>query len=368
MLTLPELAALDKALGERRVLSVYLDGTATDPAARGGWRLQLKHSLHDLRIWLEGSPHAERQEFERCVRSLEAELTKLGGTVGASGWVAFITGDGVHFSSGLPVQTPTLAVWSTGICLAPYMRVLKETRPVIAAIVDATRAELYRYDRGTLSQVASLHAHHAVMAPSHMGDAPRAGFHPGTRGDTGHDAAQRSLLAGAGRMISEVAKRVTSEAGPDGWILVGGIPEESRRLGEKLLGQAPDRVYVATLDVHATEAEIGEAARSAASLLRDRMDLARVADIIDSGEATGLGALGPADARFTLDQSRVRDLYVTRRYLEDHAAEAEDAVRAALAQGAAVEEVSGSAAELLDAHGGMAARLRYRLLPEAAPV
>ena len=367
MLTLPELVALDKALGDRRVLSVYLDGTATDPGARGGWRLQLKHRLHDLRIWLEESSHAERDEFERCVTSLDEEITKLGGNVGAPGWVAFITREAVHMSSGLPVPMPTLAVWSTGICMAPYMRVVKEMRPVIVAVVDSTRAELYRYDRGTLRQIATLRAHHAVMPPSHMGDAPRVGFHAGTRGDTGHDAAQRSLLAGTGRMIADVTNRIAREAGPDGWILLGGIPEESRRLSEKLVGHAPDRVHVATLDVHATEAEIREAARSAASLLRDRMDAARVAEIIECGEATGLGSLGPADARLTLDQSRVRDLYVTRRYLEDQAAEAEGAVRAALAQGAVVEEVSGSAAELLDAHGGMAARLRYRLTAETQP-
>jgi hypothetical protein len=35
--------------------------------------------------------------------------------------------------------------------------------------------------------------------------------------------------------------------------------------------------------------------------------------------------------------------------------------------GALVEEVSGTAAEKLDAHGGMAARLRYRLANETRP-
>jgi hypothetical protein len=62
----------------------------------------------------------------------------------------------------------------------------------------------------------------------------------------------------------------------------------------------------------------------------------------------------------------VRDLYITHRYLEDHPAEAEAAVRSAIDQAASVEEVSGAAAEQLDAHGGMAARLRYRLQSEAA--
>jgi hypothetical protein len=42
-------------------------------------------------------------------------------------------------------------------------------------------------------------------------------------------------------------------------------------------------------------------------------------------------------------------------------AEAEELVRAAIDQGAMVEHVSGEAAERLDAHGGVAARLRYRV-------
>jgi hypothetical protein len=41
-------------------------------------------------------------------------------------------------------------------------------------------------------------------------------------------------------------------------------------------------------------------------------------------------------------------------------ADAEEAVRQALDQGASVEQVAGEAAEKLDEHGGVAARLRYR--------
>ena len=98
-----------------------------------------------------------------------------------------------------------------------------------------------------------------------------------------------------------------------------------------------------------------------ASTLRNAVDAARIAEIADSDGATGLGAMGPAATRETLDQRRVRDLYLTHHYLENHAAEAEDAVRSAIDQGAAVEEVSGAAAEALDSRGGMAARLRYRV-------
>ena len=46
-------------------------------------------------------------------------------------------------------------------------------------------------------------------------------------------------------------------------------------------------------------------------------------------------------------------------------AEAEEAVREALDQGAAVEQLSREAAAALDEHGGLGARLRYRV-PEVA--
>ena len=360
MLNLSQLIALEHSLRGTRVLSVYLDGTASDPAQQRAWRVQLDHSLNDLRVWLTGSPHAEREDFEQCVRLLDHELEAFTGNVGAHGWSAFITADRVHKASLLPVAMPTQAVWSTGMSVAPYMRALKEVRPVAVLLVDSKRADIHRYYLGKLEHIDTLRAHHTVMKPSHMGDAPRQGFHPGTRGDTGHDEAQRSLLVGTNRMLADAAECALRVAGAEGWIVTGGIPKVGRQLAERLSSRAGGRVLnIESLDIHASEADLAEAARVAASTLRNAMDAARIAEITDRGDGTGVGALGPAATRQTLDQRRVRELYVTHRYLEDHAADAENAVRSAIDQGAVVEEVSGAAAEQLDAHGGMAARLRY---------
>lgn len=362
MLNFPQLVALEHSLRGTRVLSVYLDGTASDPAQQRTWRVQLDHSLNDLRAWLAGSPHAERENFEQCVRLLDHELESFTGNVGAHGWASFITPDRVHEVSLLPVAMPTQAVWSTGMSVAPYMRALKEIRPVAVVLADSKRAAVHRYHLGKLEHIETLHAHHTVMQPAHMGDAPRSGFHSGTRGATGHDEAQESLLAGTNRMLAEAAERVMDVAGAEGWIVTGGIPKIGRQLAERLSASARGRVLnVESLDIHASEADLAEAARVGASTLRNAVDAARIAEIADSDGATGLGAMGPAATRETLDQRRVRDLYLTHHYLENHAAEAEDAVRSAIDQGAAVEEVSGAAAEALDSRGGMAARLRYRV-------
>jgi hypothetical protein len=241
------------------------------------------------------------------------------------------------------------------------MRALKERRPVVVIVADARKASIHRYHLGKADRVDVLRAQHSVDQAEHMGSPPRQGFHTGTRGTAGRDAAQRALLQGRDRMIAEAVDRAQELAGEDGWILVGGIKRVAARLAQLLELLAPGRVTeVGSLDIHSSEAVIAEVARTRASELRDVEDYRRLAEILDLAGAHGLGAVGPADTRLALEQASVRDLFVTRRYLEDHAAEAERVIRIALNQDAFVEEVSGRAAERLNQHGGMAAALRFR--------
>ncbi len=361
MLTRAQLVALHRALGKRCVLSVYLDGSASDPALQRSWRVQLDHSLVDLKRRLEDSSHAEREEFAQCVRRLDTVVASFSAGIGARGWAAFITADRIHDAQLLPAPTPTVAVWQSGPYVTPYMRALKEDRPVIVIVADARRASIYRYRFGKPERVDVVRAHHGLDHPEHLGAPPRQGFHTGTRGTAGRDAAQRTLLQGRDRMIVEAVDRAHELAGGDGWILIGGIKRVAARLAQHLMPLAPNRVtQVGSLNVHATEADIAQIARSAASELRDLADDRRIVDILDLAGAHGLGVAGPVEARLALEQSSVRDLYVTHRYFEDHALEAELAIRAALDQDASVEEVSGRAAERLNQHGGIAAGLRFR--------
>lgn len=365
MLTHAELVTLYRSLRDRRVLSVYLDGSADDPALQRSWRLQLDHALDDLRQWLDGSARAERDELERSIGLLQALTASFAAGVGAPGWAAFITSDRVHDAHLLPASAPTLAVWSNGPCVSPYVRSLKEYRPVVIVIGDARHAALYRYHLGELDRADVVRAHHSIDHPEHMGTPARVGFHPGTRGTTGDDAAQRALLYGRDRMIAEVAESASKLAGTDGWILIGGIKRVAARISAISESVAPHRVLrLDSLDVHSSQAEIAAIARAGASRLRDAMDEHRITEIVEAAGAHGLGAIGPVDTGQALAQSSVRDLYLTHRYREDHAAEAEQAVRAAFDQDATVEEVSEGAAELLNRQGGLAAGLRFRASAE----
>jgi hypothetical protein len=360
MLTFQELTALSRRMRDDRVLSVYLDGTSLDPASKTPWRVPLDNALKDIRRWLEGSTHNERMGFERCVRLLEGELAEFRGAIGSPGWAGFITVAGVLDSERLPVPTPTIAIWSTGICVAPYIRALKQTRPVVVVVADARKARIFRYATGVLAPAETVHAHAVTEPPVHMGDAPRLGFHSGTRGTTGHDAAQHALHAGTKRMIDGVARRSAELAGHDGWILTGGIPEVSAHMAAAMEKVAPHRVLrMEELDIHATEAQVTAAAQRGASQLRDETDMRHVSEIAGAADDERLIARGPSATRQALEQATVRELYLTSRFLQDHLADAEDAVRAAIAQGATVEEVSRAVADRLDEFGGMGARLRY---------
>jgi hypothetical protein len=362
MLTHSQLVMLERSLSEVTVLSVYLDGTAEDFAAQRAWRVQLENSLKDLRTWLADSSHTEREQFERCITLLEEQLEPFSRGIGARGWVGFITHEGVRYAERLPVPMPTTVAWSTGARVAPYIRALKQTRPVVVAVVDRRKATLFFYDHGMLERKNTVRAHAKVGPVSHMGDAPRVGFHPGVRGAAGRDAAQRILLEGTSRMLKQVTDDALALAGSDGWVLTGGVPRASIELAQLISDSAPGRVlHLETLDVHASEAQIAKAAEVGASKLRDAFDLHRIQDIVEEANGSTSVALGPAATRSALEQSRVRELYLTHAFIEDHAAGAEDAVRQALTQGAVVEEVSREAAQRLDGHGGMAARLRYRL-------
>jgi hypothetical protein len=158
-------------------------------------------------------------------------------------------------------------------------------------------------------------------------------------------------------------------AGKDAWIVLGGIKREVAQLAQDLKLTFPNRVLEPdSFDVHASEAEIAEIARQGASTLRDAFDARRVEELAGLAAAHGLGVVGPGDTRVALTQASVRELYLTHRFLQEHASEAEEAIRSALDQDASVEEVSGKAAAVLDERGGVAAGLRFRPTAIEGPV
>ena len=360
MLTFKDLVAHEHALREMTVLSVYVDGANSDPATRDRWSVDLRHSFTDIESWLNGSPHSEREAFAACREMALKELNALPPNTGARGWIGFFTADGPAYVGTLPVPVQTMAAWSTGACVAPCIRALKENRPVMVAVVDHTRARIFRYVEGEVVLVESVERKLIADQPYHMGRPPRAGFSSGTRGRSGTDAAQREERSATNHMLAEAASRIGVLAHDGAWIVIGGIPDVATAALRQLAPNAAARAMRAEhLDVHATEAQVAECARDSASQLRDADDLKRIEGAVSAAMTDGAGVIGVVDTLKALAMAQVRELFITQKFLENHAADANDAVRRAMDEGAVVEHVSGNAAVRLDELGGVAARLRY---------
>jgi hypothetical protein len=362
VLTYDELVVLEEALRNEQVLSVYVDGTVTDPARKRNWRLELEREVRAVRKRVAQAPAEERKSFERCASILSEQVIGMTGAVGAPGWVAFVTTAGVERAESLAVPVRTQVTWGHGIRVSPYIRVLKQARPVVVCLADASEVKIYRYWDAQLERLKPVEARPRREPAYHLGHPPLEHFHPGVRGATGHDAAHDASEVAATRMLASAAERSLRYAHNEGYILVAGVPRIRAQAAEMIGRQAAGRVLeIEPLDVHATESEIIAAASAGASRLRNQNDLSLVRQLLDLAGPNGYAALGALATKHAIERSNVRELLLTARYLDEHPEDAEEAVRAAMRQGASVEHVSGKAAEQLDQHGGIAARLRFEV-------
>jgi hypothetical protein len=365
MLTYAELAKLDHELDGHDVLSVYINGQTTDPAARGQWRTEVRNALDAIEVSLAEASHAEREAFAACRRMAMEQADSYTPGSGAPGWIGFFTVEGAKHVETAPVPVLTDAAWGQ-LHLAPYIRVLKEARPVIVAVTDKAQVRLHRYAQGALTPLEALEREMAMDTPYHMSRPPRTGFHTGTRGRTGAEAAQREYEKAADDLLARAATQLATLAAGDAWIVVGGIQETAAALLGRLTPDMAARALQAAIDVHATTPQMIEVARNAASLLREREDAAAIESALSAAATRGAGAAGIEDVARALENAQVRDLYFTTRFLKEHVWDISDFVRRAIGQSADVEHVAGDAAQALDRAGGIAARLRYAP-PREAP-
>jgi hypothetical protein len=364
MTTYQDLVELENAIGDHQVLSVYVTGGEKDPAKQKSWQIDLKNSLDEIEASLDGKPHAEREAFAVAREAAVKKSGEDGGVIRSPGWAGFFVGEKEYHAGGVPAAVRTFAAWDIGPRLTPYVRALKESRPVIVAALDKRQALIYKYSDREVQLLETVVAQTPMEEPYHMGSAPAQGFRLGTVGSTRTDEVQRELNDAIRRMLSSVSDKISKIATEDSWIVLGGLKSMAHEAFERLPKKLTDRALIAEgVDVRATESDVGELARQSASELRDRRDLQLITDAIDGAASQGLGAVGMLDVKAALEQGRVHDVYFTLSFLEQHTDDAEDMLRMALGTRALVEHVSGNAALKLDEVGGVAARLRYVLSP-----
>lgn len=349
---------LDRALREQRALSVYVDGTLHDPAARHAWRKKLEQNLQEIRSRLQASNRGEVDAFERAARRIQEPLGSFEAAIPAAGWVGFATADALHHAGAVAAPVPDLAWWGRGIRVAPYVRALKQHRPVVAALVDSRRARLFTYHAGELKEVADLRVDTFL---GDLSDVFAGGRTSGVRGLPTADVAERNLLVALDRMLKDLARQVGELADADAWIVLGGTPEVVKAAADHLADRLRGRLLEQTsLEVTASNAAVRDAVQAAAHTLREGQQDELVGAIIDAARANGKGVVGVAASFKALEERSVERLFLTRSFMARRPDEAERAVKAAFDQDALVEETSGDAAARLETEGeGIGARLRF---------
>lgn len=359
MLTHNALAQLERSLRATRVLSVYLDRTAHDPASRDLWRQQLDQLVIHAREGLSGS-HAEQAGFERCVDRLYQHLGSDEMAPRSPGWVGLFPMTGEPYVAAVPVQMPTLVAWEEGARIAPFIRALKQHIPAIVAIATSREARIYIYAGGTIEAAGTIYEPRRSSAFDHMGDPPHGRFHQGTHGAPGTEVGAAKDLAATEAMVRELSGELETLAGSRAWILIDGSPD----VAAEVLAALPERLRrrahrLRGVDVHSTEAELRDAAEHVATAASRERDLELVLELLDREAAGGRGVSGRVGTLEALHEHAVDRLFITGKFIREHAGDAEALVRLAFEQRADLEYVSAAAAARLDDAGGVGALLRF---------
>lgn len=362
MLTRERLVELFQELRGSDVLSVYVDAEQKDPAQRDAWRVHLEREISRLRRALEHAGDADLDGFDTAWSLVARELEEdVHASTGKRGWVAFATSDRVWHASGVPAHMPNLVTWQRGLRAAPYVRALKQERPVLVVLVDGRRARLFEHVEGSITELEGLIADTDVGDLSDVGVRQGSGRSSGVRGATSTDQGQRLREVAAERLRKELADLIGQRSREDGIVVLGGADDAVKRLLTLLPRSLEGRVALRTsLHLDMSPAEVREEIRSAAGDLSEEGHLALVASVVDAARAGGKGALGLEETQKALERMQVDTLLLSRAYIQAHAAAADRAVGLAFSQGAYVEELSGVAGDRLDREGhGIAARLRF---------
>jgi hypothetical protein len=362
MLTRDQLAELSRGLQEEKVLTVYVDGEGKDPALRRVWRRRLAHELEREEHRLQRLDSGELTDFKAAEGLLLKELDGYQAFLPSKGWVGFATPSGLRHSESLPVQVPNLVRWEQGPRVAPYIRGLKQLRPMAIALMDSRRSRIFLYTEGSVEEVEDLRADTFMGDLQDLSAPQRTGRYSGTRGEVATDAAQRYLGEGTIRMLRRVKEVCTALMSPDGFLLLGGEQEVVATL-RPMLPKGMDRRILEnpSLYLEVPVPELKAAAAEGASTLSKLRQNSLLDQIMEQTHSGGNGSLGAEETVKALREGRVDILALSRGFVEANPDLADQFVTDAFHQAADVRVFSGQPAERLDAEGGgVGARLRYR--------
>lgn len=370
MLAQSELMELYRSLETEPTLSVYIDADQHDPAERGAWKTKLEGEVSRVRKELA---NGDGDAFDAAWGHVWDELKDHEDSfLPGAGVAAFATADRLVHVAKLPIAPPTQVRWEEGLRAAPYVRLLKQDRPVVVVLVDRERARLFTYRDAELVELESMVAEKDIGDVGEVGMNKRGSQASGRRGQTANEKAQRILAVEADRLQTAVAERVAELVGSNGFVVVGGTKETTAHLVDHLPKSLQSRAETQpSLHLEMNVNELGEAVRDVASRMTEEWQRELVDEIRDAAHSGGKGCLGRDETIRALQERRVDTLIVARAFVEQHPDLADRCVGTAFGQSAAVEEVGGVLGDtLMREADGLAARLRFRIRPNgdaAAP-
>ena len=322
--------------------------------------MHLERAVEQARSELDPSRPDELDAFDRAFEHVAAATSGFGRVLSTPGFAAFAGADALHLAAPLAYGPSSLVRWQRGVFAAPYVRSFKSGRTIVVGLVDEWQAQVFEFKDGELSEPEELGVDKRLddLSDSVSKRAASSTGSSGVRGATGSDAAQRSLSEDARRLRKQVADLVTTKAGSDGSVVVGGVEKAARSLLRETESRLAGRI------VEAPELSLGmgrpallERVEAAASTLtRDRQ--ARLLEACL--EATDRRSVGWNDTVRALDAGAVDTLLLSRGLIESAVDDADRLVASALAQGAGIEELGDApGARLMDEAAGVAARLRF---------
>lgn len=335
MTTSTDLRQFLRAHREELVLSVYLEARPADPAARHQRPVHLRQRVSAARERIASASRDERELFERLVQEALDRLPADAAAESGGSWACFVAASGRVLEMTLPPGVETSVSWGLGANVVPYVRVA-EPEAALVAQVDREHVRLTRWERGRFETLLALEALPVADTGTHMGEAPRVGFHSGTRGRSGADDAQRQRREESERLLGALVNKVSAVPGPDLPVVVGGSAESVARL----LKAMPAAVAARSGHAEALRMELPQdaipAIREALHALQARRLGERLESLRDAAHANGLATTGLARTTKAAAHGAIAELIFSDRAWHAHPNEIEALVQRALMDGAVI--------------------------------
>ena len=341
-------------------LTAYVESTPADPAARRRWRVLLRQGLQAVR---DSLPQDELETFTQCEADLLVRLPSSDDLPMPGGAVYFCAAGGAALALPLSdIANETEVTWGVGPRLVPFLRTAISTECLVVRL-DLEHVQFERWREDSLTTLATLEAERAHEIGPRMGDAPRQGFHSGTRGFTRADEEQRQREDGHERLRARALELLGTFAGSQLPIVLGGPPEASSRFLASLGPELAERTIVApSLTIRTSRSAMDGVVRSALARQGSMERQRRVRSLLEQVHTGGRAARGFEEALAAADAGAIAELIFTERAWRQDSQTIEVLIRRTLlARGEVSWAAPGGTAVLDGEADGILVALRFPL-------